>query len=230
LTNRASWLGRIVLLVIVAGFISGFFALDLQHQLSLDSLRSHEHDLVAARDRHPVLIAGAYVLLYVAMVALSVPGALVMTLAGGAIFGLLEGTILASVGSSIGATVAFLASRFLFRDWVGRRFQSRLDQVNRGLEKDGWLYLLSLRLVPAIPYTLINLVFGVTTLSVGAFYGASQIGMLPATFVYVNAGTQIEHLQSVSGILSPLMIGSLVLLAVLPVAARAVTRRLARQQ
>jgi uncharacterized membrane protein YdjX (TVP38/TMEM64 family) len=228
--NPSPWIVRIAVLVVIAGLIAAFFAAGLQHQLSLESLRSHEQDLLAVRDRHPLAAAAAYVLLYMAVVALAVPGAVVMTLGGGAIFGLVEGTILASFGSSIGAAAAFLASRFLLRDWVRRRFRSRLDQVNRGLERDGWLYLLSLRLVPPIPYTLINLVFGVTALPPIVFYGVSQIGMLPATIVYVSAGTQLESVRSASDILSPLMIGSLLLLAVLPVAARAVTRRLARQQ
>ncbi|WP_204848476.1 TVP38/TMEM64 family protein [Rhodopila globiformis] len=228
MSTLSPWITRIAVLAVIAGLIAAFFALGLQHVLSLDALRSNEHDLLAFRNRQPVVAAAAYVLLYMAVVTLAVPGAVVMTLAGGAIFGLPEGTVLASFASSFGAAAAFLASRFLFRDWVKRRFQSRLEQVNRGLEKDGWVYLLSLRLVPVIPYTLINLVFGVTAIPLALFYGVSQIGMLPATIVYVNAGTRLEHVRSASDILSPVMIGSLLLLAILPLAARAVTRRLMR--
>jgi uncharacterized membrane protein YdjX (TVP38/TMEM64 family) len=226
--TRSAWTGRVLLVLVIGGLVVAFFALGLQHVVSLDRLKAHERDLLALRDRNPVLAAAAYLALYVVMAASSVPGALVVTLAGGAIFGLVEGTVLASFGSTIGATLAFLASRFLFRDLVARRFQSRLDQINRGLDRDGWLYLLSLRLVPAIPFFLINLVFGVTSFSVGTFYVVSQIGMFPATVVYVNAGTRIGNLQSLSGILSPLVIGSLLLLAVLPVGARLITRRFTR--
>ncbi len=222
--QRSAWTGRVILLLVIGGLVAAFFALGFQHALSLDSLKTHERDLLAIRDRHPVLTGLAYLAIYIAMAALSVPGALVVTLAGGAIFGLVEGTILASFGSTVGATLAFLASRLLFRDLVVRRFHSHLEQVNRGLDRDGWLYLLSLRLVPAIPFVLINLVFGVTSFSIGLFYVVSQIGMLPATIVYVNAGTRIGSLQSLAGILSPLVIGSLILLAVLPVAARFLTR------
>ena len=228
MTKRSALIGQVFLVLLIGGVVAAFFALGLQHVVSLDSLKAHERDLLALRDRNPILAAAVYLALYVVMAALSVPGALVVTLAGGAIFGLIEGTVLASFGSTIGATLAFLASRFLFRDIVGWRFQSRLDQVNRGLERDGWIYLLSLRLVPAIPFFLINLVFGVTSFSVGAFYAVSQIGMLPATIVYVNAGTRIGNLQSLSGILSPSVIGSLLLLALLPVGARLITRRFTR--
>jgi uncharacterized membrane protein YdjX (TVP38/TMEM64 family) len=228
MTKRSAWTGRVILLLGIGGLIVAFFALGLQHVVSLDTLKAHERDLLAIRDHNPVLAAAAYLAIYIVMAALSVPGALIVTLAGGAIFGLVEGTVLVSFGSTIGATLAFLASRFLFRDLVARRFQSRLDQVNRGLDRGGWLYLLSLRLVPAIPFFLINLIFGVTSFSVGAFYAVSQIGMLPATIVYVNAGTRLGNLQSLSGILSPLVIGSLLLIAVLPITARLITRRFTR--
>jgi uncharacterized membrane protein YdjX (TVP38/TMEM64 family) len=226
--KRSALTGRVFLVLVIGGLVAAFFALGLQHLVSLDSLKAHERDFLALRDRNPILAAAVYLALYIVMAALSVPGALVVTLAGGAIFGLIEGTLLASFGSTIGATLAFLASRFLFRDIVAGRFRSRLYQVNRGLDRDGWLYLLSLRLVPAIPFFLINLVFGVTSFSVGTFYVVSQIGMLPATAVYVNAGTRIGNLQSPSGILSPLVIGSLLLLAVLPIGARLITRRFTR--
>lgn len=225
MNQRSAWTRRAVLLLIVGGLVTGFFVFDLQHVVSLDSLKAHERDLLAIRDRNPVLSAAVYLVVYIIMAALSVPGALVVTLAGGAIFGLVEGTILASFGSTIGATLALLASRILFRDLVARRFRSRLEQVNRGLERDGWLYLLSLRLVPVIPFFLINLIFGVTAFPIGIFYGVSQVGMLPETIVYVNAGTHIGNLGSLSDILSPMVIGSLLLLAALPVAAQLITRK-----
>ncbi len=215
-----SWLPRAVMLAAVVGLVGAFFAFGLHHAFTLESLQSHRDDLVQVRDRNPVLFAGGYLLTYILMAALAIPGALVMTVAGGAVFGLIEGTVLASFGSSLGATLALLASRYLFRSWVERHFRKRLEQVNRGLARDGWLYLLSLRLVPAIPFFVVDLLFGVTTFPVLRFYAVSQIAMLPATLVYVNAGTQIEHLTSLSGILSPGVIVSMVLLACLPLAAR----------
>ncbi len=208
------------MLAAVVGLVGAFFAFGLHHAFTLESLQSHRDDLVQVRDRNPVLFAGGYLLTYILMAALAIPGALVMTVAGGAVFGLIEGTVLASFGSSLGATLALLASRYLFRSWVERHFRKRLEQVNRGLARDGWLYLLSLRLVPAIPFFVVDLLFGVTTFPVLRFYAVSQIAMLPATLVYVNAGTQIEHLTSLSGILSPGVIVSMVLLACLPLAAR----------
>ncbi len=218
--RRPSWLPQAALLAAVAGLVGAFFAFGLNHALTLESLQSHRDHLVQIRDRNPVLFAGGYLLTYILMAAFAIPGALVMTVTGGAVFGLVEGTVLASFGSSLGATLALLASRFLFRGWVERHFRRRLEQVNRGLARDGWLYLLSLRLVPAIPFFVVDLLFGVTEFPVLRFYAVSQAAMLPATLVYVNAGTQLEHLTSLSGILSWRVLASLVLLACLPLAAR----------
>jgi len=222
--RRPSWLPQVALLAAVAGLVGAFFAFGLNHALTLESLQSHRDHLVQIRDRNPVLFAGGYLLAYVLIAAFAIPGALVMTVTGGAVFGLVEGTVLASFGSSMGATLALLASRYLFRDWVQRHFSKRLDQVNRGLARDGWLYLLSLRLVPAIPFFVVDLLFGVTAFPVLRFYAVSQAAMLPATLVYVNAGTQLEHLTSLSGILSWRVLASLVLLACLPLAARGATK------
>ena len=225
--SHPSWLPRAVLLVAAAGLVGAFFAFGLHHTLTLQSLRD---DLVQVRDRNPALFGGGYLLAYILMAALAIPGALVMTVAGGAVFGLVEGTVLASFGSSLGATLAMLASRYLFRDWVQRHFQRRLDQVNRGLARDGWLYLLSLRLVPAIPFFVVDVLFGVTAFPALRFYAVSQAAMLPATLVYVNAGTQLERLTSLSGILSPGVLVSLVLLACLPLAARGVIKLMVKRR
>jgi len=221
---------RAVLLLVAAGVIGAFFALGWHHAFTLETLRTHQHAAVAARERQPVLFAAGYLLVYIAMAALAIPGALVMTVAGGALFGLLEGTVLASFGASIGATLAMLASRFLFRDLVRRHFQARLDQVNRGLEREGWLYLVSVRLVPAIPFFVVDLLFGLTAFPAPRFYVVSQIAMLPAAIIYVNAGTQLGRLDSLAGILSPGVLGSLVLLACLPIAARLVIERVVRRR
>ncbi len=222
--NRPSWLPRGALLAAVAGLVGAFFAFGLHHTITLESLQSHRDDLVRVRDGNPVLLGGGYLLAYILMAALAIPGALVMTVAGGAVFGLVEGTVLASFGSSLGATLAMLASRYLFRGWVQHHFGRRLDQMNRGLARDGWLYLLSLRLVPAIPFFVVDILFGVTAFPVLRFYAVSQAAMLPATLVYVNAGTQLEHLTSLSSILSPGVLISLVLLACLPLVARGVIK------
>jgi uncharacterized membrane protein YdjX (TVP38/TMEM64 family) len=178
--------------------------------------------------------AAVFFAVYVAVTGLSVPGAAVLSLVVGAIFGLLWGTLIVSFASSMGATLAFLSSRFLFREWVRGRFGDRLRAIDAGLEKEGAFYLFALRLVPVVPFVLVNLLMGLTPIRTRTFYWVGQIGMLPATIVYVNAGAQLATVQSISGILSPALIGSLVLIGIFPlVARRAVetfkaSRRLAR--
>lgn len=229
--RREPWarLPRIMALILLIAAVIAFFATGAERFLSLDALRANEHWLTAAGARHPLLLAGAFLLTYVAVTGLSVPGALPLTVAGGALFGLVEGTLLVSFAASLGALLAFLATRLLFRDVVRRKFARRLDQINRGIDRDGSAYLLSLRLVPAVPFVLVNILFGVTRFSAFRFYWLSQLGMLPATMVYVNAGTQLNRIQSLSGILSPAVLVSLLLLAALPLAARALSRVLTRR-
>jgi pyruvate/2-oxoglutarate dehydrogenase complex dihydrolipoamide dehydrogenase (E3) component/uncharacterized membrane protein YdjX (TVP38/TMEM64 family) len=159
-------------------------------------------------------------LLYLAATALSIPGATIITLAGGAIFGLWQGLLIVSFASSIGATLAFLASRFVLRDWVEGRFGKRLADINAGVDKEGAFYLFTLRLIPVVPFFLINLLIGLTRMKVWTFYGVSQLGMLAGTAVFVNAGTQLAQLDSVQGILSPALLGSFVLLGIFPLIAR----------
>jgi pyruvate/2-oxoglutarate dehydrogenase complex dihydrolipoamide dehydrogenase (E3) component/uncharacterized membrane protein YdjX (TVP38/TMEM64 family) len=165
-------------------------------------------------------VAGIYFLIYIAVTALSLPGAVIMTLAGGALFGLWTGLLLVSFASSIGATLAFLASRFLLRDWVQDRFGNRLAAINAGMAKDGAFYLFTLRLVPVFPFFIINLVMGLTPIKTRTFYWVSQVGMLAGTAVYVNAGTQLAQLEGLSGILSPGLLGSFVLLGIFPLLAK----------
>ena len=150
----------------------------------------------------------------------SLPGAAILTLAGGALFGTLKGVIIVSFASSIGATLSFLMARFLLRDWVQGKFGTHLNKINTELEKDGAFYLFTLRLVPAFPFFIINLVMGLTPIKVGTFYIISQLGMLAGTIVYVNAGTQIGQLESLSGILTPQFLGSFVALGLLPLIAK----------
>ncbi|MDP3439527.1 MAG: FAD-dependent oxidoreductase, partial [Azonexus sp.] len=162
----------------------------------------------------------AYFFVYVVATALSFPGATLLTLAGGAIFGLLWGTVIVSFASTIGATLAFLISRFLLRDWVAGRFGQRLVAIDAGVKREGAFYLFTLRLVPVFPFFLVNLLFGLTAMKTRTYYWVSQLGMLAGTVVYVNAGTQLAKLDSLSGILSPGLLGSFVLLGIFPLMAR----------
>jgi dihydrolipoamide dehydrogenase len=211
---------RILLLSIFGGLIAFFFIFDLQQQLSLEALKSQQLAIESYRTAHPVLILLFYAAIYILVTALSLPGAVILTLAGGAIFGLLWGTIIISFASTIGATFAFLAARFLFRDAVNSRFESRLQTINEGIERDGAFYLFTLRLVPLFPFFIINLVMGLTTIKTRTFYWVSQIGMLSGTIIYVNAGTQLARIETLSGILSPALVASFVLLGFFPLLAR----------
>jgi pyruvate/2-oxoglutarate dehydrogenase complex dihydrolipoamide dehydrogenase (E3) component/uncharacterized membrane protein YdjX (TVP38/TMEM64 family) len=217
-------------LLLIVALVVAFFAFDLGRFLTLDALKAGQATFAAGYDASPWWVAGAYLLLYVAVTALSLPGAAVMTLAGGALFGLWVGTLLVSFASSIGATLAFLVSRWLLRDWVQGRYGERLAAVNAGMAKDGAFYLFTLRLVPVFPFFIINLLMGLTPIKTRTFYGVSQLGMLAGTLVYVNAGTQLAQLDSLSGILSPGLVASFALLGVFPwLAKRLVARVQARK-
>ena len=185
--------------------------------LNLTGLKYYQLRLQQNLTEYPLLFRTTFFLSYVLMSALSIPGATVFTLAGGMLFGLWEGIVLVSFASSLGATLAFLFSRYLFRDAVDLQFRSQLDSINAGLKKDGPLYLLSLRLVPVFPFFIINLLMGLTTMRVGMFYLVSQIGMLPATAVYVNAGLRLSEINSLSGILSAQLFISFSLLGIVPI-------------
>ena len=182
---------RVTLIIVILSCAVAFFAFDLQRFLSLEMLKARQEAIAGYSAGHPFLAGALYGILYVAVTGLSLPGATVMTLAGGAVFGLLWGTLLVSFASSIGATLAFLAARFLFRDAVKTRFGERLRAIDEGMARDGWLYLFTLRLVPVFPFFIVNLAMGLTSLPVRTFYWVSQVGMLAGTIVYVNAGTQL---------------------------------------
>ena len=216
---------RWLIVIGLLGAVVAFFALGWQHQFTLDALKARQQGLDVYRQAHPWLLGVGFFLVYVAFTALSLPAATLLTLAGGALFGLLEGTLLVSFASSLGATLAFLASRFVFRDTVQQRFGKRLRAVNEGMQREGALYLFTLRLVPVIPFFVVNLLLGLSSLPVRTFYWVSQVGMLGATVVFVNAGTQLASLHSLSGILSPRIIGSFVLLGVFPLLARWIVAR-----
>ncbi|HEB94863.1 MAG TPA: pyridine nucleotide-disulfide oxidoreductase [Sedimenticola thiotaurini] len=211
---------RITLLLLVLAAVTAFFWFDVGSWLTLENLKARQGELQAWQAANPWLSAGIAFLVYVLVTALSLPGATVMTLAIGAVFGLWKGLVLVSFASTIGATLAFLLARFLLRDWVQGRFGDKLKAINEGIEKDGAFYLFGLRLVPLFPFFVINLVMGLTPMRTWTYAWVSQLGMLAGTFVYVNAGTQLGRLESLSGILSPQLILSFALLGVFPLVAR----------
>lgn len=215
-----------LLFVLLAAVFLLVFYFDLGQWLSLEAFTQHKDRLVAYQHQNGLLLAALYFLLYVLITALSLPGAAIMTLVGGALFGFWLGLVLISFASTIGATLAFLISRSLLKDWVQSRFSKQLSSINEGMRKDGAFYLFSLRLIPLFPFFVINLVMGLSSLSTARFYWVSQVGMLAGTAVYVNAGTQLGQLESVSGILSPQLWLSFVLLALLPWLAKGLMRAL----
>ncbi len=211
---------KLLLLALLAALLAAFFVFDLGRYFSLEFFKSQQAAIDAYYQAHPLRTLLIYFLIYVAVTALSLPGAAIMTLAGGALFGLLVGTVVISFASSIGATLAFLVSRFLLRDWVQARFGEKLKAINEGVAREGGFYLFTLRLVPVFPFFVINLVMGLTSMSPGRFYWVSQLGMLAGTVVYVNAGTQIARIESAAGILSPGLLISFALLGLFPLAAK----------
>ena len=214
--------GRIALLALVAALVAAYFAFDLGRFLSLEYFKSQQAAFETFFRDHPVQTAAAYFVIYVAVTGLSLPGAAILTLAGGAIFGLLWGVVIVSFASTIGATLAFLASRFVLRDWVQAKFGDKLRPVNDGIAREGAFYLFALRLVPAFPFFVINLVMGLTPIRAATFYWVSQVGMLAGTVVYVYAGTQLAQVTSLKGILSPGLLGAFVLLGLFPFLAKRV--------
>ncbi len=210
-------LQKILLLGGIAVFIVLFKVFDLQQYLSLDYIKAQQENFSALYQTRPVSVIAAYMLIYIVVTALSLPGAAVMTLAGGALFGMVTGTVAVSFASTIGATLACIVSRYLLRDWVQKKFGDKLAKINQGMEKEGGFYLFSLRLVPIFPFFVINLAMGLTPIKIPTYYWVSQLGMLPATIVFVNAGTQLAKIDSLAGILSPGLILSFVLLGLFPV-------------
>jgi uncharacterized membrane protein YdjX (TVP38/TMEM64 family) len=213
---------KAVLVLVLIGAIAAYFAFDLGQYLSLESFKASQAEIVAAKDANPALYIAGFFLLYVAVTGLSIPGAAIMSLVAGALFGVVLGTLIVSFASTMGATLAFLSSRYLLRDWVQGKFGERLRAVDDGLEKDGAFYLFTLRLIPVFPFFVINLLMGLTRIKTGTFFWVSQIGMLPATIVFVNAGTQISRIESTAGLLSPTLIASFVALALFPWAAKGI--------
>jgi pyruvate/2-oxoglutarate dehydrogenase complex dihydrolipoamide dehydrogenase (E3) component/uncharacterized membrane protein YdjX (TVP38/TMEM64 family) len=211
---------KIIILALLVALVVAFFAFDLGRFLSLDYIKSRQAEFTALAADKPLLVGGSFFAVYVAVCALSLPGAAIMTLAAGAIFGLGWGTLIVSFASALGATLALLASRYILRDSVQSKFGARLADIDKGIEREGAFYLFTLRLVPLFPFFIINLLMGLTKMKAWTFYWVSQIGMLAGTLVYVNAGTQLAKIESLQGILSPGLIGSFVLLGVFPLVAK----------
>lgn len=217
---------KLVVLAVIALGLALFFAFDLQQFLRLEFLQAQRARAVALHQAHPWATILAYLAAYVTITGLSLPGATIMTLAAGAVFGLGLGVLLVSFASTLGATLAFTLARHLFRDLVQRRFRERLAPINRGIAKDGAFYLFALRLVPAFPFFAINLGMALSPIRAWTFYWVSQLGMLAGTLVYVNAGRELGQLQSLAGILSPTLILSFTLLGLFPLLARKVVAHL----
>ncbi|MCM3565844.1 FAD-dependent oxidoreductase [Hydrogenophaga intermedia] len=221
---------RTLILATVVILVAAYFWLGLDRYLTLTAVQDRLGDFEAIRQASPIATALGFFGLYVLATALSLPGAVILTLAAGALFGLAGGTLMVSFASSLGATLAFLASRYLLRDSVQARFGDRLKAINDGMAKDGALYLFTLRLIPVFPFFLVNLLMGLTPIRTGTYYWVSQLGMLAGTLVYVNAGTQLAQLSSLSGILSPGVLLSFILLGVFPMIAKAALGLLQRRR
>ena len=206
---------KLAVLAVIVALVAAFFVLDLRQYFSLEYFQSQRTAIMAYFEAHPVQTAAIYFLVYVAVTGLSLPGAAILTLVGGAIFGLLWGTVVVSFASSIGATLAFLASRFVLRDWVQGKFGDKLKPINEGVAREGAFYLFALRLVPAFPFFVINLVMGLTPIKTWTFYWVSQVGMLAGTIVYVYAGTQLGAFKISAG-----LILAFVLLGLFPLVAK----------
>ncbi|MGN6314224.1 MAG: TVP38/TMEM64 family protein [Rhodanobacteraceae bacterium] len=224
------WTIRAVLVLVVVGAVVAFFLSGTQHQFTLANFHHYRAALNALQAAHPWELGLSYFAAFVVVVALSLPAMTIMTLAAGAIFGVVEGSVIVSFGSAIGATLAMLAARFVFKDAVRKRFAHRLQRVDAGIEREGAFYLLSMRLVPVFPFFMINILMGLTHIRVFTFYWVSQLGMLAGTVVYVNAGTRIASAKTLQGLISVPLIVSLALLALLPWASRWMIKRLLRMR
>ena len=223
-------LSKALLLAGIGMAVVLFFALDLGRFLSLAYLKESQASFAALYAQSPWFVRGAYFAVYVAVASLSLPGAAILTLAGGGVLGLGWGLLLVSFASTLGATVSFLMARFVLQASVQARFGNRLAEINRGVKRDGPLYLFSLRLIPVVPFFVINLAMGLTTMRTWTFYWVSQLGMLAGTAVYVNAGTQLAQIQSLRDIVSPGLLGSFVLLGLFPLVARKVMDAVQRRK
>ncbi len=211
---------KVLIVLVVVLVIAGFFLFGFNDLLTLEGIQARLGQFYEWRNESPLLVGGLFFLAYVLIAAFSLPGAALMTLLAGALFGLWWGLLLVSFASSVGALFAFLAARYLLRESFQSKFASKLDSINAGIEKDGGFYLFTLRLLPLFPFFIVNILMGLTNIKTWTYYWVSQIGMLAGTFVYVNAGVQLAQIESLGDIISPTLLASFALLAVFPLIAK----------
>jgi uncharacterized membrane protein YdjX (TVP38/TMEM64 family) len=214
--RQGDFVKKIAILAAIAALAAAYFAFDLGQYLTIDGIKALAADTAAFQQDNPLVVIAVFFLAYVAITAASFPGAAILTLAAGALFGVVGGTVLVSFASTLGATLAFWSSRYVLRDSIEARFGERLKAINAGLERDGPFYLFSLRMIPVFPFFVVNLVMGLTRIRTFTYAWVSQIGMLLGTIVYVNAGTQLAQIDSLSGIASPGVLASFALLGIVP--------------
>lgn len=221
---------KLIIVLVIVGAVVAFFSLDLNQFLTLENIKLHQAEFQQWKNNSPILVSLSFFTVYVVITALSLPGAVIMTLAAGGLFGLAWGFVIVSFASTIGATLAFLVSRYLLRDSVQRRFGDHLGSINKGIEREGALYLFTLRLVPIFPFFLINILMGLTPIKTFTYYWVSQLGMLAGTVVFINAGTQLAKIEGLNGILSPGLLFSFALLGIFPLLAKKITEWLKRRK
>lgn len=223
----SSPVGKIIVLVLFAAALFAFFYFDLKQYVSLEALKANRDRLLAFTEAHYTSAVLIYLLIYCLQTAFSLPGATILTLAGGFLFGSVIGTLYVNIAATTGATLAFLAARYLLRDWVERKVGTRLASIQDGFAKNAFSYLLTLRLIPVFPFFLVNLVSGLTRMTAGTFMAATAVGIIPASFVFANAGRQLGSITSLSEIASPRVLSSfalLGLLALVPIVYRKLNR------
>jgi uncharacterized membrane protein YdjX (TVP38/TMEM64 family) len=211
---------KIVVVLVLVSVIILFFVFNLDRFLTLSFIRESQEKFQHLATKHPLSVIASYMMVYILVTSLSLPGATVLTLLGGALFGFWIGTLAVSFASTLGATLACFVSRFLLRDWVQKKLGEKITTVNEGIEREGAFYLFTLRLIPIFPFWAINLLMGLTTMPLRTFYWVSQLGMLAGTIVYVNAGKELAQIDAPSDVLSPRLILSFVLLGILPITAK----------
>jgi len=219
---KKSNIAKISIVLILLSVIIVFIVFDLDRFVTLSYIKASQEKFQALATEHPLIVITSYMTVYILITSLSLPGAAVLTLLGGALFGLWIGTLAVSFASTIGATLACVVSRFVLRDWVQKKLGDKILTVNEGVEREGAFYLFTLRLIPIFPFWAINLVMGLTRMPLRTFYWVSQVGMLAGTVVYVNAGKELAKIDSLSDILSPSLILSFILLGILPITAKKV--------
>jgi len=227
---KQATINKSIIVVAILVLILLFQVLHLDQYLTLSYLKESREQFALLYAERTGLVIGVYMLIYIVATALSFPGAVILTLAGGALFGLITGTIVISFASTMGATLACMVSRFLLRDWVQGRFGEKLKRINEGIEREGGFYLFTLRLIPVFPFFVINLAMGLTRIKLSTYYWVSQLGMLPATLVYVNAGKELGKVETLAGILSPSLLFSFVLLGLFPITVKKIVGRIKRKE